>query len=178
MKRIAPEAATHGLEVAHLSVEIGRLLGLCDGDVADLRKAATLHDVGKVGVPEAILNKPGRLTDEEFQVIKTHPTIGAQMLRSWGVDEQIVSIVFQHHERVDGSGYPSGLAGDQISLKARIIHTTDAYMAMTENRPYRQALPADVALAELIANRGTQFDSDVVDAMIALRSRRASDKAA
>jgi diguanylate cyclase (GGDEF)-like protein/putative nucleotidyltransferase with HDIG domain len=178
MKRIAPEAATHGLEVARLSVEIGRLLGLCDGDVADLRKAATLHDVGKVGVPEAILNKPGRLTDEEFQVIKTHPTIGAQMMRSWGVDEKIVSIVLEHHERVDGSGYPAALAGDQISLEARIIHTTDAYMAMTENRPYRQALPAAVALAELITHRGTQFDADVVDAMVALRSRRVSDQAA
>jgi HD-GYP domain-containing protein (c-di-GMP phosphodiesterase class II) len=86
--------------------------------------------------------------------------------------------VLEHHERVDGSGYPACLAADQISLEARIIHTTDAYMAMTENRPYRQALPADVALAELITHRGTQFDADVVDAMVALRSRRASDQAA
>ncbi|HET7050787.1 MAG TPA: HD domain-containing phosphohydrolase [Solirubrobacteraceae bacterium] len=178
LERMAPGAATHGVEVAQLSVEVGRLLGLSDEDVSDLRRAATLHDAGKVGVPDAILNKPGRLDDDEFRVIETHPTVGAQILRSWGVDEKIVVIVAQHHERIDGSGYPAGLSGDAISIEARIIHVTDAYMAMTENRPYRRALPADVALAELIAHRGTQFDPDVVDAMVMLRARRASDKAA
>ena len=172
-------AAAHGVEVAQLSVEVGRLLGLSDEDVSDLRRAATLHDAGKAGVPDAILNKPGRLDDDEYQVIKTHPTVGAQILRSWGVDEKIVSIVLQHHERVDGTGYPAGLRGDEISLEARIIHATDAYMAMTENRPYRRALPSDVALGELIANRGTQFDPAVVDAMVdAAGPPRASDKAA
>jgi putative nucleotidyltransferase with HDIG domain len=178
LERMAPGAAAHGVEVAQLSVEVGRLLGLSDADVSDLRRAATLHDAGKVGVPDAILNKPGRLDDDEFEVIKTHPTVGAQILRSWGVDEKIVAIVAQHHERVDGSGYPAGMRGHEISIEARIIHATDAYMAMTENRPYRRALPADVALAELLAHRGTQFDPEVVDAMVTLRARRASDKAA
>jgi diguanylate cyclase (GGDEF)-like protein/putative nucleotidyltransferase with HDIG domain len=178
LKRLAPDAVVHGLEVATVAVEVGRLLGLADTRLADLRTAAILHDVGKVGVPDTILSKPARLDEQEFQVIKTHPLVGAQILRSAGIPDAIVRIVLQHHERIDGRGYPAGLSGEEITIEGRIIHAADAFMAMTENRPYRQALTSEAALDELITHRGTQFDAAVVDALLVLRGRRDTAQAA
>ncbi|MCR5098664.1 MAG: response regulator [Lachnospiraceae bacterium] len=127
-----------------------------------------LHDVGKIGIPNAIINKPGRLTDEEFKVIKTHPAIGAEIL------EKITAIPFiaigahWHHERYDGRGYPDGLAGDAIPEIARIIGVADAYDAMSSKRSYRDPLPQDVVRAEIEKGRGSQFDPRFADIMLAM----------
>jgi HD-GYP domain-containing protein (c-di-GMP phosphodiesterase class II) len=141
-----------------------------DERLGALRTAAKLHDIGKIGVPDAILNKPGRLDADEFRVVQTHPVVGAELLRAWGLDEP-ARFVAQHHEHIDGSGYPAGLRGEEIALESRIIHVADAFVAMTLDRPYRRALERDEALAELVRHRGTQFDPAVVDALLALERR-------
>jgi HD-GYP domain-containing protein (c-di-GMP phosphodiesterase class II) len=130
-----------------------------------LRTAAKLHDIGKIGVPDAILNKPGPLDDEEFRIVKTHPIVGAELLEAWGLTAA-AAIVRQHHERVDGKGYPDGLRGSEVLIESRIVHVADAYMAMTLDRPYRSALTREEAIAELVRHTGTQFDRDVVDALL------------
>jgi diguanylate cyclase (GGDEF)-like protein/putative nucleotidyltransferase with HDIG domain len=162
-----PDTASHSVHVAILAVQIARVLGVDDARLDDLRIAARLHDLGKLGVPDAILNKPGSLDDEEFRIVKTHPVVGAELLRNWGLEVPAV-IALQHHERIDGGGYPAGLRGDAIRIESRIIHAADAYVAMTRDRPYRQAMTQDAAFAELTRHGGTQFDLDVVGALIAV----------
>ena len=165
----------HSLHTSVLAVRLARALELDDERIAELQTAAKLHDIGKIGVPEAILSKPGPLDDEEFRIVRTHPVVGAQLLTAWGLDHA-ATFVLQHHERIDGRGYPAGLAGDEIALESRIIHVADAYFAMTLDRPYRRALSEKQALDELERHRGTQFDQRVVDAMLSLaRARRALD---
>jgi diguanylate cyclase (GGDEF)-like protein/putative nucleotidyltransferase with HDIG domain len=163
-----PDTANHSIHVANLAVAIARVLAVDDARLDDLRVAARLHDIGKLGVPDTILSKPGPLDDTEFRIIKTHPVVGAELLRSWGL-EVPATIALQHHERIDGFGYPAGLAGDEICIESRIIHAADAYVAMTRERPYRAAMPRHKAFAELIRHSGTQFDADVVAALIALK---------
>ena len=164
-----PETVTHSMHVAILSVEVGRKLKL-DGVTLDrLRTAARLHDIGKIAIPDHILHKPALLDEEEFRIIKTHPVIGAELLISWGFADA-AEIVRHHHERVDGSGYPNGLAGEQIEIEARIIHVADAYMAMTYDRPYQAAITREEALAELSRHTGTQFDAVVVSALMEIES--------
>lgn len=158
---------THSLHTANLAVQIARVLGLSDDRISDLRTAAKLHDIGKIGVPARILNKPGPLDDEEFRIIKTHPVVGAELLAVWGMTVP-AQIVLQHHERVDGHGYPSGLIGEEITLESRIVHVSDAFIAMTLDRPYRRALSHAAALAEITRHRGTQFDENVADALVAI----------
>jgi diguanylate cyclase (GGDEF)-like protein/putative nucleotidyltransferase with HDIG domain len=168
------DTVSHSLHVSILSVELARALGIDEDRLDDLSTAARLHDIGKIAVPDAILAKPGPLDDEEFRMVKTHAVVGAELLASWGLLEA-AEIVRQHHERLDGTGYPAGLRGQQISLEARIIHVADAYTAMTRDRPYRKALPRDDALAELGRHGGSQFDPDVVAALVTLeRDRPAS----
>jgi diguanylate cyclase (GGDEF)-like protein/putative nucleotidyltransferase with HDIG domain len=162
-----PDTANHSIHVANLTVAIARVLAVDDARLDDLRVAARLHDIGKLGVPDAILNKPGPLDESEFRIIKTHPVLGAELLRSWGL-EVPARIALQHHERIDGFGYPAGLAGDEICIESRIIHAADAYVAMTRERPYRPAMTRHKAFAELSRHSGTQFDPDVVAALIAL----------
>ncbi len=152
-----PSTVTHCANVAALSVEVGQRLGLGDERLADLRAAGGLHDVGKVAVPEAILNKPGALDEEEMQVIRAHPVVGAELLRAAGMDG-IARFVLEHHERIDGRGYPEGLAGEEITLEGRILHAVDAYAAMTADRPYRSAMSIGEAVEELRRGSGTQFD--------------------
>ncbi len=142
-------------------------VGVADGRLGALRTAAKLHDLGKIGVPDAILNKPASLHADEFRIIQTHPIVGAELLRAWGLDEP-ARFVLEHHERVDGGGYPDGLCGDAITLEARIIHVADPFVAMTLDRPYRRALAHDEALAEVVRHRAIQFDAAVVDALVAL----------
>ncbi|HEX6743018.1 MAG TPA: diguanylate cyclase [Solirubrobacteraceae bacterium] len=162
-----PETVVHSMLVATIAVDLARALGVEDHRLGALRTAAKLHDLGKIGVPDAILNKPGRLDADEFRIIQTHPVVGAELLRAWGLDGP-ARFVLEPDERVDGSGYPHGLHGDAIALEARIIHVADAFIAMTLDRPYRRVMGREQALAELVRHRGTQFDAAVVDAVLAL----------
>ena len=142
----------------------------------DLRVAARLHDIGKLGVPDAILKKPGALDADEFRIVKTHTVVGAELLSSWGLPGP-ATIVLQHHERIDGSGYPAGLSGDEIRIESRIVHAADAYIAMIRDRPYRKAMSQEDAFDELARHSGSQFDSAVVSALIAReRSRTATSR--
>jgi diguanylate cyclase (GGDEF)-like protein/putative nucleotidyltransferase with HDIG domain len=157
----------HSRQVAEYAVAIGRGLEWDERRLGLLRLAATLHDVGKVNVPDSILNKPGRLDDAEYEAIKRHTVVGAEMLaRIDGLDE-IVPWVRHSHEHLDGSGYPDGLIGEAIPAASRILLTADAFDAMTSDRPYRKGLPVETALAELERHAGTQFDADCVSKLVA-----------
>jgi len=134
-------------------------------DLVVLEYAALLHDVGKIGIPSSILNKPTRLSEEEFDIIKTHPTIGYEILKDIEFLKRSALIIYQHHERIDGKGYPRGLTKDELDILTRIITVTDAYDAMTSARPYRkEPLSHKEAMEILIEGSGTQFDGDIVDA--------------
>jgi putative nucleotidyltransferase with HDIG domain len=160
-----PDTVVHSVQVATIAVELARWLGVQDERLGALRTAAKLHDIGKIGVPDSILNKPSGLDEQEYRIVQTHPVVGAELLRAWGLDVA-ADFVAQHHEHVDGSGYPRGLAGDEIALEARIIHVADAYAAMTLDRPYRSAMTSEEALEELQRHSATQFDADVVAALL------------
>lgn len=129
-------------------------------------RAGLLHDVGKIRIPNEIINKPGKLTDEEYSIMKIHPVTGYHILRGIAGSEQIAIAAKFHHERYDGKGYPNGLVGDKIPEVARILGIADAYDAMTSNRSYRNALPQDVVRNEIVKGRGTQFDPDIADIML------------
>lgn len=156
----------HSMRVAKYSREIARRLGWQEEEVANLYNMALLHDIGKIGIPDAILNKPGRLTDEEFAVMKTHTTIGGEILKDITVIENVAGGALYHHERYDGHGYMHGLKGEDIPLFARIICIADSYDAMTSDRAYRKSLPMEVVRGELEKGRNTQFDNSLVDIMM------------
>jgi diguanylate cyclase (GGDEF)-like protein len=158
----------HSDVVVALSVRVAAELGLGAAERSEVRQVAGLHDNGKVGVPDHILHKPGPLDDAEWHIMRQHPVIGAEILRSTETLAHLAPSVRAEHERWDGTGYPDGLAGDAIPLSARIVLVCDAYHAMTSDRPYRRAMTAEVALAELRENAGAQFDADVVDAFLAV----------
>lgn len=162
----AKDAGTrnHCETVSELCARIGLQLGLDDDRIARLRLAGLLHDVGKVGVPDRILRKPERLTPDEAAAMSSHVRIGHAIVAAADLEDE-ARWVLHHHERVDGSGYPFGLRGSEIPLESRIILVADAFEAMTSDRPYRQARPADDALAELLRCAGTQFDRACVDAL-------------
>jgi putative nucleotidyltransferase with HDIG domain len=162
----------HTEEVVRLAVGVAAELELDLEAIRSAELGAVLHDIGKVRVPESILNKPGPLTDEEWAVMKTHPEIGEHILRPIQSLQNILPVVRHHHERWDGTGYPDGLSGRAIPLGARIVAVCDAYRAMTENRPYRAALSGSEARAELEAGAGTQFDEDCVTALFQALDRR------
>jgi putative nucleotidyltransferase with HDIG domain len=162
----------HTEEVVRLAVAVAAELDLELGVVQSVELGAVLHDIGKVRVPEAILNKPGALTEEKWVVMRTHPEVGEQILRPIQSLQSILPIVRHHHERWDGSGYPDGLAGSAIPLGARIVAVCDAYRAMTENRPYRTALPEAQARNELEQGTGAQFDAECVRALLRALDRR------
>jgi cyclic di-GMP phosphodiesterase len=154
----------HSERLVELADKIGVRLELSETTRSSLRLGACLHDIGKVGVPEMILNKPGGLTSSEFEVIKQHPVIGAAILEEVDAWEEVQLIVRHHHEHYDGSGYPSRLAGRKIPLGARIVNVVDSFDVMFRGRPYCAAKPLDEILAELSALRGKQFDPEVVAA--------------
>lgn len=156
----------HSEEVTELALSIAGALGLSDESQRVLRVAGLLHDIGKIGVPDRILRKPGRLTDEEYEVIKNHSVLGDAIIAAIPDLGEIRAAVLAHHERYDGRGYPNGLRGDRIPLMARILGVADAYSAMTTDRPYRKALSREAAFAELIAGKGGQFDPECVDAFL------------
>jgi HD-GYP domain-containing protein (c-di-GMP phosphodiesterase class II) len=162
----------HSQDVVRLTLEVVDELGLSASERRDAEFAALLHDVGKVRVPNEIINKPGKLTDEEFEIVKRHTIEGEQMLlRVGGLLGEVGRIVRSCHERWDGAGYPDGIAGEEIPLIARIVCCCDAFNAMTTDRSYRKALPLHEAIAELRRTSGTQFDPKVVDALIATVER-------
>lgn len=157
----------HCRSVVQLAVQVARELGLDAEGQRNVEFGALLHDVGKIAVPKAIINKPGALDDREWSIIRTHTIEGQRMLeRIGGRMRDVGFIVRSSHEHWDGGGYPDGLSGGAIPLEARIVTACDAYNAMTTTRPYRRALSVELARAELCANAGTQFDPDVVSALL------------
>jgi len=160
-----PYTAGHSERVSQTAVVIARQLRLFEADVAVIRLGALLHDIGKIGLADDILQKPDPLTADEYEQIKRHPALGARILRQVSFLEPHLSIVELHHERPDGHGYPFGLRGDDIPMAARIVHVADAYDAMTSARAYRPARPPAAAMAELNLYAGTQFDPDCVRAL-------------
>lgn len=160
-----PYTAGHSQRVSTLSVYLAEAMEVPEPDRETLRLGALLHDIGKIGIHDAVLRKPGRLTDEEAEHIKLHPVLGARILQPVPFLRQHIEIVELHHERPDGTGYPHGLSGDAIPLFARIVHVADAFDAMTSARAYRPGRPAAEAMAELWRCVGTDFDVKVVQAM-------------
>lgn len=158
----------HSERVSEYSVMIARKMGFSEAECENLRKAALLHDIGKIGIPDSILNKPFRLTDEEYAIMKTHVTKGAEILKNFTGIDHVVEGALYHHERYDGKGYASGLKGKDIPLYGRIIGVADAFDAMTANRVYRKHLDLDYVLEELVRCSGTQFDPEIADIMISL----------
>lgn len=160
--------AGHSERVANISMQIGTAMGLSEKQLETLEIAALFHDIGKLGIPDHILLKPGKLTDEEFRYITERPQIGVNILASIDFLKDALSIILHHHERFDGKGYPSNSEGQQIPVESRIIAVADTYDAITSDRPYRKGLSHDAALNEILRHKSTQFDSQVVDAFIAI----------
>jgi putative nucleotidyltransferase with HDIG domain len=168
--------ADHASSIAELAIEVGEEFGLDEDALRDLRYGAIFHDIGKIAIPDAILNKPGPLTGAEFEVIKRHPIVGEQILSPVPFLEQVRRIVRHDHERWDGKGYPDGLKGRQIPIGARIVLVVDAFHAMVSDRSYRQGMSQESARLELRAHAGTQFDPDVVDAFLRVLDRRGNGR--
>jgi response regulator RpfG family c-di-GMP phosphodiesterase len=161
----AKDRYTHGHSenVMKYTVVLAKHLGLSDEEIENVKYAGLLHDIGKIGVSELILNKPGRLTPSEFDEIKKHPTLGANIIADVPFLRPLVPMVLHHHEFYDGNGYPDGIKGDQIPFGARILSVADAYEAMTSDRPYRRSLTQQAALEILMSGRGRQFDPQMVE---------------
>ena len=164
--------AGHQRRVTNLARTIAQEMGLSENEVDGIRMAGVIHDLGKISVPAEILSKPGKLSALEFGLIKTHPQTGYDILK--GIDFQwpIASIVLQHHERLDGSGYPRGITGTEIMKEAKILAVADVVEAMSSHRPYRATLGIDAALAEVTQNKDILFDSEVVDTTVDLFTRK------
>jgi HD-GYP domain-containing protein (c-di-GMP phosphodiesterase class II)/HAMP domain-containing protein len=158
--------AGHSQRVTDMAVKIGKTLRLSKTELDNLHRGGLLHDIGKVGVSSAILNKPGKLTPAEFQMIKAHPGIGGRILKPVKAFESIMPMVLQHHEKFDGSGYPFGLAGEEIALEARIMAVADVYDALISDRPYRSGMPLERVVSIIQEESGRHFDPDVVNALL------------
>jgi putative two-component system response regulator len=167
------ETQQHAWRIGRTCALLAGRLGFAEEEVELIRRAGPLHDVGKIGIPDAILLKPGKLTDAEFEQIKTHTTIGARiLLGSRGPVLRLAErIALTHHERWDGRGYPEGLSGEEIPLEGRIVAVADVFDALTHERPYKQAWPVQEAVAEVVSQAGRQFDPRVVDAFSGLEHR-------
>ncbi len=163
-----PYTAGHQRRVADLAVAIARDMGVSEERIIGIRMAAVVHDIGKISVPSEILSKPSKLSEAEYEMIKTHPKVGWEVLKNIDFSWPVAEIVYQHHERLDGSGYPRGLKGNDILLEARILMVADVIDAMSEHRPYRPALGILFALQEIVQQKGTLFDEDVVKSCVKL----------
>lgn len=163
-----PYTAGHQKKVSNLARVIAQEMGLPSDTIDTIRMAGTIHDLGKISVPAEILSKPGRLTDVEFELIKLHPQSGYNILRDTELPYPIAEIILQHHERLDGSGYPQGLKDEQILLESQIISVADVVEAMASHRPYRPSLGIEVALEEIEKNKGVLYGEKVVDACLKL----------
>jgi putative nucleotidyltransferase with HDIG domain len=162
----SPWTAGHSTRVTEIALKIGSVMGMPLNKLDDLHRAALLHDIGKVGVPAAILDKPGALDDAEYALIKKHPSIGARILEPIALYKEILPVVLQHHERYDGRGYPGGLSGDEIDIGARILAVADTFDAVKSDRPYRKGWDVDSAIDLITKESGRQFDPDVVKAFL------------
>ena len=162
----SPWTAGHSERVATMAIEIGLVLGLPTDEIENLQRAALLHDIGKIATPARILDKPGKLTDEERQVVEAHPTTGARILEPIAAYESVIPAVLQHHERYDGKGYPNGLAGEEISLAGRIMAVADVYDSLISDRPYRPGMGRERVLKIIKRERGTHYDPNVVRALL------------
>jgi HD-GYP domain-containing protein (c-di-GMP phosphodiesterase class II) len=163
-----PYTSGHQDKVAQLSIKIARKLKLSESRIEGIRIASLIHDVGKIGIPSEILTKPSKLTDLEFLLIKNHPKIGYDILKDIDFAHPIAKIVLQHHERINGSGYPNQLKGEDILLEAKIIAVVDVIEAMVSHRPYRPALGIEKALAEITKNKGILYEPELVDICVKL----------
>lgn len=161
-----PYTAGHQRRVTKLACAVGEKMNLSEDIIEGVRMAGDLHDIGKIYVPAEILSKPTRLSMAEYDIIKTHPRVGYDILRTIEFPWPIADIVLQHHERIDGSGYPEGLKGENILLEARILAVADVIEAMASHRPYRPALSIEAAIDEISENKGKLYDPDVVDACL------------
>ena len=161
------ETFGHSKTVARYSLLLAETYGIRDPARLDnIRKGALLHDVGKIAVPDAILNKPGPLNDQEWEIVRRHPELGFGLVKNVGMVEEIGNIILYHHEKFDGSGYPRGLRGKDIPLEARIFAVADSLDAITSPRPYRRSRDFDMAREEIVFNSGTQFDPEIVEAFL------------
>ncbi len=163
-----PYTAGHQGRVTRLACAIARELGLTDEQTDGIRVAGLLHDIGKIHVPAEILSKPGKISDYEFSIIKTHPEVGYDIVKGIEFPWPVARTILQHHERLSGSGYPAGLSGEEIALEARILSVADVVEAMSSHRPYRSALGVDTALEEISQNSGVLYDPEVVGACVRL----------
>ncbi|MFG6466258.1 HD-GYP domain-containing protein [Roseateles sp. BYS87W] len=163
------ETGRHVLRMSHFAAVIGRRLGMSDAEADDLLNAAAMHDVGKIGIADAVLLKPGKLTPEEWAHMRSHPEMGAEIIGEHDarVLQMARRVALHHHEKWDGSGYPHGLAGEAIPLEARIVALCDVFDALTSDRPYKKAWPVDEAVAQLRADAGKHFDPTLVELFVA-----------
>jgi putative nucleotidyltransferase with HDIG domain len=161
-----PYIAGHQLKVAQLACAIAEEIGLPDDTIKNLKTAAILHDIGKINIPASILAKPGKLTDIEFAMIKSHSQTGYDIIKTMDMPLSISTMILQHHERIDGSGYPGGLKNGEILLESKILVVSDVTEAMTSHRPYRPALGTDAAMDEISKNRGILYDTGISDACL------------
>jgi HD-GYP domain-containing protein (c-di-GMP phosphodiesterase class II) len=152
--------------VVEYAVLIARKMGFGGRELSAIRMGAMLHDSGKIGIPDSILRKPGKLTDAEWEIMETHPLKGYEAFKGIGFLDTALPIIRHHHERYDGTGYPDGLAGEEIPIGARIFAVADTFDAMTSDRPYRKAMSTEESVQEIIACSGSQFDPKVVGAFL------------
>ena len=164
----------HSTRLAEWAVRIAQDMNLGHEDLPDMEVAALMHDIGKVGVPDAILNKPARLTEDEYAIIKRHPEYSWTILRMLPGFERASLFALHHHENFDGTGYPAGLAKNEIPIGSRIVSVLDAFDAMISSRPYRRGLPLEEGIRRLLASSGTQFDPQVVRCFISIAESEAS----
>jgi HD-GYP domain-containing protein (c-di-GMP phosphodiesterase class II) len=158
----------HSTRLAEWALHVGGELGLDESALADLEVAALLHDIGKIGIPDSILRKPAKLTDDEYSLMKKHPEYGWAVLRNVPGMERASLMILHHHESYDGAGYPAGLKGDEIPTGSRIVSVIDSFDAMVSSRPYRTGLPFEEAIERLVRDMGKQFDPDVVNGFLPL----------
>ena len=163
-----PYTAGHERRVAELATRIAEKLGMSPAEVEEIRVAALMHDVGKVSIPAEILSKPGRLSSAEFALIKGHSESGYRIIESANMEGTAAEIVYEHHERCDGSGYPRGLTAEQLHPGSKVLMVADTVEAMVSHRPYRAGLTIEAALAEIREGAGTKYDSQVCDACVSL----------
>ena len=165
----------HSTRLAEWAVRVGRKLGIPESDLYQLEVAALLHDIGKIGIPDAILKKEGKLTDAERELMNKHPEYSWSILRLLPGLEKAALAALHHHESFNGAGYPAGLKGDEIPLASRIVSVIDAYDAMISNRCYRRGLSHEEAVKRLIENGGTQFDPQVVETFVDIAKKEVAD---
>ena len=165
----------HSERVAEYSVLIAKELGFDEKSCEDLKKAALLHDIGKIGIPDRILNKPEKLTDEEYGIMKSHVTKGAEILKSFTIVDHVEEGALYHHERYDGKGYPDGLKGEEIPISAQIVSVADVYDALTSERVYKKAVPHEKVLEMILHGECGQFNPILIECLQEISSRIRSE---